>query len=86
MEALQALRQIGSANSASVLLRELDDPDPDNGFSAMQGLLALRAADSAIDWVPSWDAFRQSPQFYAAKTREWWLTEGRKKAVVPVSN
>jgi hypothetical protein len=31
MEALQALRQIGSAHSASVLLRELDDPDPDNG-------------------------------------------------------
>ena len=86
MEALQALRQIGSAHSASVLLRELDDPDPDNGFSAMQGLLALRAADSGIEWVPTWDEFRQSPQFYAAKTREWWWAEGRKRTALPVNN
>ena len=86
MEALQALRQIGSAHSASVLLRELDDPDPDNGFSAMQGLLALRAADSRIEWVPTWNEFRQSPQFYAAQTREWWRAEGKKRTALPVNN
>jgi HEAT repeat protein len=86
MEALQALRQIGSAHSASILLRKLDDQDPDNGFSAMQRLLALRAADSPTDWVPSWDNLRQSPQFYAARTREWWRAEGKKRIAVPVNN
>jgi len=77
-EALDALRQIESPHSAPVLLQELDDPDADNEFSAMQGLLAL-AGGGAFDWVPSWDGFRQSPQFYAAKTREWWWTEGKQK-------
>jgi hypothetical protein len=76
MEALQALRQIQSPHSAPVLLQELEDPDPDNGFSAMQGLLAL-AGGGAFDRVLSWAEFRQSPQFYAAKTREWWLAEGK---------
>jgi len=52
----------------------------------MQGLLALRAADSGIEWVPTWDEFRQSPQFYAAKTREWWWAEGRKRTALPVNN
>jgi hypothetical protein len=77
-EALQALRQIESPHSVPVLLRELDDLDPDNGFSAMQGLLTL-AGGGVFDWVPSWDEFRQSPQFYAAKTREWWSSEGNKE-------
>jgi HEAT repeat protein len=76
--ALQALRQIESPHSAAVLLKELDDPDADNAFSAMQGLLSL-AGGGAFDWVPSWDEFRQSPQFYAAKTREWWWAEGEQK-------
>ena len=77
-EALQALRQIASPHSAAVLLKELDDPHADNAFSAMQGLLSL-AGGGAFDWVPSWDEFQQSPQFYAAKTREWWWAEGEQK-------
>ena len=44
----------------------------------MQGLLAL-AGGGAFDWVPSWDGFRQSLQFYVAKTREWWWTDGKQK-------
>jgi HEAT repeat protein len=72
MWALQALRSIGSRHSAAVFLKELDDPDPDNGFSAMQGLLSLRPAGSATDWVPTWADFRRSPQYYAIKTRDWW--------------
>jgi hypothetical protein len=81
MDALQALRQIKSPRSAAVLLKEWDDPDAENGFSAMQGLLSL-AGGGALGWVPSWDGFRHSPQFYAAKTREWWRTEGEQKMAI----
>lgn len=84
-EALQALRQIGSLHSIPVFLSELDDPDPDNAFSAMQGLLSLRAADSVIHWVPTGEVFRQSPKFYAAKTREWWWKESKKAPGFPQS-
>jgi len=69
--ALQALRAIGSRHSAPAFLSELDDQNPDNAFSAMQGLLSL-AGGGAIAWVPTWEQFDQAPQFYAAKCREWW--------------
>jgi len=69
--ALDALRQIGSSSSAPVYLRELDDSNADNAFSAMQGLLTIRQ-DDRRDWVPSWEEFRRAPQYYANKCREWW--------------
>jgi HEAT repeats len=73
-EALQALRQIRSPRSAPAFLRALDDPD--NGFVAMMALFEL-AGSCDCDWVPSWEGFRQSPAFYADKTREWWAAEGQ---------
>jgi hypothetical protein len=76
--ALQALRNIQSLHSAPIYLKELDDPNADNAFSAMQGLLEL--AGSNIAWAPpSWEKFRETPQLYATKCREWWKAEGQKK-------
>jgi hypothetical protein len=77
--ALQSLRAINSLQSAATFLKELDDPNADNAFSAMQGLLSL-AGGGAIEWVPSWKQFDETPQYYAAKCREWWTTEGAQKA------
>lgn len=83
--ALQALRSIDSAHSAATFLKELDDPNPDNGFSAMQGLLSL-AGGGAIEWVPTWEQFDEAPQFYAGKCREWWNSEGKGKAAAASSS
>jgi hypothetical protein len=75
--ALQAIRQIRSAHSIPVLLNELDDSDRHNSFSAMQGLLSLRSANSSTDWVPTVEEFLQSPDLWVAKTRQWWDVEGK---------
>jgi hypothetical protein len=76
-DALQAIRQIRSPHSIPVLLNELDDPDRHNSFSAMQGLLSLRSANSSNDWVPTMEQFLQSPDVWIAKTRQWWEVEGK---------
>jgi hypothetical protein len=75
--ALLAIRQIQSAHSIPVLLNELDDSDRHNSFSAMQGLLSLRSANSSTDWVPTIEEFLQSPDLWVAKTRQWWDVEGK---------
>jgi HEAT repeat protein len=75
--ALQAIRQIRSAHSIPVLLNELDDSDRHNSFSAMQGLLSLRSANSSTDWVPTMEEFLQSPDLWVAKARQWWDVEGK---------
>ena len=79
--ALQALRVIGSPHSAAIFLKDLDDPNSDNGFSAMQGLLSL-AADGPIKWVPTWEEFNKAPQYYAEKCREWWNAQNKHKVTV----
>ena len=79
MSALQALRRIGSFHSARTYLKELDDSNADNGFSAMQGLLSL-AGGGPIDWVPTWKHFDETPGYYATECREWWAAEGEQKA------
>jgi hypothetical protein len=76
MNAIQALRAIGSPHSAPAFLAALGDANPDNGFSAMQGLLSL-ASPGRTDWVPTWKQFDEAPALYAAKCREWWRTEGQ---------
>lgn len=78
-DALQALRGIGSMSSAATFLTALDDPNPDNGFIAMQALLSL-AGGGPISWVPTWKQFDEAPEFYATKCREWWATEGEQKS------
>jgi hypothetical protein len=75
--ALQAIRQIQSGHSIPVLLIELDDADRHNSFSAMQGLLALRPANSSVDWVPTVKDFLESPDVWIARTRQWWDVEGK---------
>ena len=75
MNALQALRAIHSPHSAQAFLKELSDPNPDNGFIAMQGLLSL-AGPGRTEWVPTWKQFDEAPAFYGIKCREWWRTEG----------
>jgi hypothetical protein len=77
---LQALRAIDSLHSAATFLKELDDLNSDNAFSAMPGLLSL-AGGGAIEWVPTWKQFEEAPQLSAARCREWWYAEGRQKAV-----
>ncbi len=77
--ALQALRMIGSPESAPTYLKALDDPNADNAFYAMQGLLSF-VPHVRIDWVPTWKQFDESPRFYAARCREWWEAEGKVKA------
>lgn len=70
---LQAIRKINSQASAPILLAMLDDPDPDNGFSAMQGLFALRATGGEIDWAPlSFEDFSANRSYYASACRRWW--------------
>lgn len=78
MNALQALRVIGSPHSAPAFLKALDDANPDNGFSAMQGLLSL-ASPGPVDWVPTWKQFDEAPTLYTARCREWWQTEGEQR-------
>jgi HEAT repeat protein len=79
MNALQALRAINSPHSAPTFLKALDDANPDNGFSAMQGLLSLAAPAGRIDWVPTWKQFDEAPTLYTAKCREWWRAEGEQR-------
>lgn len=83
--ALQALRAIDSLHSAPTFLKELDDLNADNAFSAMQGLLSL-AGGGAIEWVPTWKQFDEAPQFYAVRCREWWHAVGRHKAAARAAN
>jgi hypothetical protein len=45
----------------------------------MQGLLSV-AGGGSIGWVPTWKQFDEAPQFYAAKCREWWHSQGQQKA------
>lgn len=77
-ETLYAVRNIRSTASAPYLFKMLDDPDVNNRFGAMQGLLALRV-DGDRRWVPSWAEFDRNPDFYAAKCREWWNSEDRSR-------
>ena len=77
--AIDALRAIGSPESAAVYLKQLDDSDPQIAFSAMHALIEL-SGGGPIAWVPTLPEFLEAPQFYEAKCREWWLTEGRSKA------
>jgi hypothetical protein len=81
VQALMALREIGDIHSSPVFLRALDDPQNDMNFIAMQSLFEL-AGGGAIDWVPSFEELSKHPDFYAAKCREWWITEGEAKATV----
>ena len=71
---LQAVRAINSPQSAPFLLKMLDDPHADNAFIAMQALIEL-AGGGAIDWVPPLPVFRENPNYYAARCREWWQAE-----------
>jgi len=71
---LQAVRAINSPQSAPSLLKMLDDPHADNAFIAMQALIEL-AGGGAIDWVPPLPLFRENPDYYAARCREWWQAE-----------
>jgi hypothetical protein len=71
---LQAVRAINSPQSAPSLLKMLDDPYADNAFIAMQALIKL-AGGGAIDWVPPLPEFRENPNYYAARCREWWEVE-----------
>lgn len=80
-DALQALRTIGSLESAPIFLKALDDPDDDNGFIAMQSLFEL-AGGGEIDWVPTWEGFKDQRSFYAGRCREWWDSKGQKRAEV----
>jgi HEAT repeat protein len=47
--ALMGLRAIGSLRSAPTFLRELDDPQQDMDFIAMQALIEL-AGGGQLDW------------------------------------
>jgi len=71
---LQAVRAINSPQSAPSLLEMLDDSYADNAFIAMQALIELDGG-RPIDWVPPLPAFRENPNYYAARCREWWQTE-----------
>lgn len=75
MNALQALRSIDSPHSTTAFLKALGDSNPDNAFSAMLGLVVL--AGGPVAWVPTWEEFKREPEFYAAKCRKWWKTEGQ---------
>ena len=73
---LQAVRAINSPQSAPSLLKMLDDPNADNAFLAMQALIELAGGGAgAIDWVPPFPVFRENPNYYAARCREWWQAE-----------
>lgn len=70
-EILEGIRSIHSPQSAPTFLAMLDDPDTDIGFTAMQALFEL-AGDGPIDWVPSFEQFRENRGYYAATCRQWW--------------
>jgi hypothetical protein len=75
---LQGIRSIHSLQSAPTFLRMLDDPDTDIGFIAMQALFEL-AGGGPIDWVPSFEQFRDNRTYYAATCREWWQANHSQK-------
>jgi hypothetical protein len=76
---IQALRGLNSIASAQTLLMALNDSNPDNAFSAMQGLVALTDGGD-VGWFPDLIRFRETPDLYAAKCREWWEREGKDQA------
>jgi hypothetical protein len=71
MEILGGIRAIGSPQSAPTFLKALDDSDNDISFIAMQSLFEL-AGGGPIDWVPSFEQFRENRPYYAATCRGWW--------------
>ena len=79
MYAVDAIRAMGSSQGSQTLITELNDPNVDTAFSAMQGLIELSGGG---DWVPTFEQFRHAPSFYAAKCREWWESEGQQRAAV----
>jgi hypothetical protein len=59
---LDGIRAMHSPQSVPIFLDMLNDPDL--GFVAMQGLFDL-GGDGPIDWVPSFDEFRDNRAYYA---------------------
>ena len=68
----RAVRAINSPESVPTLLKVLDDPYADNGFIAMQALIELTGG-GPINWVPSFEQFRENRAYYAATCRECLL-------------
>ena len=78
-DAIQGLRHIHSVRTAPTFLKSLDDREEDIDFIAMQSLLEL-AGGGPIQWVPTWNDFKKTPEVYAARCREWWASEGEARA------
>ena len=79
VEAIQALRSIGSLRSAPVFLRALDDHREDIDFIAMQSLFEL-AGEGPSDFGPAYANSAPHPHIQPAKCRQWWKEIGEAKA------
>jgi hypothetical protein len=76
-EILSAIFAMKSPESAPYVLEMLDDSDTDVAYLAMQTLIGLAggaelARGGPIDWVPSYEQFRDNRAEYANLCREWW--------------
>jgi HEAT repeats len=76
-EILSAIFEIKSPESAPYVLDMLDDSDTDVSYLAVQTLIGLAggvelARGGPIDWVPSYEQFRDNRSYYANLCREWW--------------
>ena len=74
---LSAIAAMNSPKSAPYVLNMLDDPNDDVAYLAMQTLIGLAggvelARGGAIDWVPTYEQFRDDRAGYASICREWW--------------
>ena len=77
LAAVRALGAIRSPESATVLMRRLDDASSDVRYGALMALAALD--DKALEQAPSWEIFDRKEATFIRRVKDWWSREGRKK-------
>lgn len=73
--ALSAIRNVRSPNSASVLIRHLDDKDGNVRYVAVIALAEI--FQKYGDYAPGMGLFDKNPDFYTRLWKDWWVQEGR---------
>lgn len=75
MDAMNAIRHIGSVKSAPVLIQRLDDAYPWVQYLALRALVDLFDKRDN-DYGPASDVFFKNPQEYISRWKDWWNAAG----------
>jgi HEAT repeat protein len=79
VRAIMGLREIADLASAPTFLRALSDPREDIGFISMHALIELAGGGQIVE-LSRFEELSANPKDFDAKVREWWRTEGERKA------